>query len=306
MSSAQPSTAYARLVAAAAALKVPDAVRAVASAPPPDPRPDQIWRAAWEATSQLLAITAVDDDAVRAVPVSLERYADAHTLLLPAAASTLEQPLALWWGLAQHVPWCVLDRQVSELTVPLPASMDPGSPPSDSGLPAGARWGSAEPSPAAADAEYRGTVADRMTTLRTARWAPQGSGALPGLLQQRGITARTLATELGLEPARALEVRRGQHPLTGEPAGALAELLGLRVDEVLAANPALPAPVIHELNRPQRRGQLRALAARHLESEHQARHRAAYGIYALAARQDDRSRADWAARTDRYFELHLE
>lgn len=304
MSSAQPSAAYARLVAAAAALRVPDAVRAVASAPPHDPRPGQIWRAVWEDTFQLLAVTAVDEDTVQAVPVSLERYADAHTLLLPAAASTLEQPLALWWGLAQQVPWCVLDRQVSELTVPLLASMGPGSPEPDSGL-AGTRWGSAEPFPAAADAEYRGTVADRMTTLRTARWAPQGSGALPGLLQQRGITARTLATELGLEPARALEVRRGQHPLTADQAGALAVLLGLRTDEVLAANPAPPPTVVHELNRPQRREQLRALAARNLESEHQARQRAAYGIFALAARQDDRSRTDWTARTDRYFELHL-
>ncbi|MFF5675537.1 hypothetical protein ACFY8S_36495 [Streptomyces hygroscopicus] len=88
------TTAYQRLVAAAAGLKVPDAVRRVATAPPQDPQPGQIWRAVWEDTIQLLLITAAgDDDTLRAVPASFERYADADTLLLPAQATTLEQAL---------------------------------------------------------------------------------------------------------------------------------------------------------------------------------------------------------------------
>jgi hypothetical protein len=305
MNPVQGSAAYQRLVAAAAGLKVPESVRAVMAATPQDPQHGQIWRAVWEDTVQLLAITAVDDDEVRAVPASLERYADAETLLLPAGASTLKQPLALWWGLEQSLPWCVLDRQVSQLTVPLPASINLALPEPVSGLSAGARWGSAELSLAAPDAEYRGLLADHLSTLRAARWAPEGSGALPELLQQRGITARALASELDLEPARALAVRRGQHPLTADQAGTLAVLLGLSTHEVLAGNPALPQQVVRELNRPLRRGQVRALAARYLESETQARHRAAYGTFALAARQDDRSHTDWTARADRYFELHL-
>lgn len=51
------TTAYQRLLAAAASLKVPDAVHRVATAAPQDPRPGQIWRAMWEDTIQLLLIT---------------------------------------------------------------------------------------------------------------------------------------------------------------------------------------------------------------------------------------------------------
>ncbi|MGW1917634.1 hypothetical protein ACWCQS_45045 [Streptomyces sp. NPDC002076] len=296
------SSAYERLAVAAARLKVPDAVREAATVPPRDPEPGQIWRAVWEYAVQLLVITEVGCDTVQAVPLSLERYADAHTLLLPAGASTLEQPLALWWALKQALPWHVLDRQVSQLTVPLPASADPALP---HDVPPGARWGSPAPSPAAAAAEYRGVLADTLARLSAARWASQGSGALPQLLQKRGVNAQQLASQLQLPPAQALSVWRGQYPLTADQAEKLAVLLGLGMDEVLAANPALPPAVVRELNRPMRRGQVRALAARHIENEHQARLRAAYGIFTLAARQDDRTNMDWAARADRYFELRL-
>lgn len=293
--------AYERLVAAAAGLKVPDAVREVATAPPRDPEPGQIWRAVWERTIQLVVITAVDDDTVHAIPVSLERYADTDTLLLPAGASTLEQPLALWWGLRLPLPWYVLDRQVSQLTVPLPASTGPALPHE---VPPGATWGSTAPRPAAAAAEYRGVLADSLAELSGAHWAPQGSGTLPELLQRRGITIKQLASHLHLQPPQALAVWRGQSPLTPEQAETLAAALGLGADEVLAANPALPALVIHELSRPSRRPQVRALATRTATSELDARRRAAFGIYALAARQEG-STADWGARADRYFELHL-
>lgn len=62
------TTAYQRLVAATAAMKVPDAVYRVATAPPQDPRPGQIWRAVWEDTIQLLLITTAGDGTARVVP----------------------------------------------------------------------------------------------------------------------------------------------------------------------------------------------------------------------------------------------
>lgn len=295
------SSAYERLVAAAAGLKVPDAVREVATALPRDPEPSQIWRAVWADTIQLLVITAVADDTVQAVPVSFERYADTDTLLLPAGASTLEQPLALWWGLQLPLPWYVLDRQISQLTVPLPASTGPTLPHE---VPPGATWGSTTPHPTAAAAEYRAVLADGLAELSGAQWVPHGSGVLPELLQRRGITIKQLASQLNLQPPHALAVWRGQAPLAAEQAENLAAVLGLGTDEVLAANPALPAPVIHELGRPSRRPQVRALATRTATSESDARRRAAFGIYALAARQEGTT-IDWSARADRYFELHL-
>ncbi|MCX4539049.1 hypothetical protein [Streptomyces sp. NBC_01669] len=295
------TTAYQRLVAAAAGLKVPHAVHQVATAPPQDPKPGQIWRAVWEDTIQLLLITAAsDDDTMRAVPASFERYADTGTLFLPAQATTLEQPLALWWGLEARLPWCVLDRQVSELT-PRPdilTSRTLADTVTDT------RWGS-DAIPSAAANEYRAVLAEGLEVLASAQWAPQGSGGLSQLFRDHAITAPQLAAELKLPAPQALAVWRGQQPLTAHQAATLAERLDQPAGYLLAANPALPPAVVHELNRPLRRTQVKELAAQYNETERNARLRAAYGIYTLAARDDDRTQPNWTARTDRYFELRL-
>ncbi|MCX4758594.1 hypothetical protein [Kitasatospora purpeofusca] len=293
--------AYQRLVAAAAQLKVPDAVRRVTAAPPRDPQPGQIWRAAWEDVIQLLLVTAVgDNDAVQAVPASFERFADADTLLLPASASTLEEPLALWWGLETTLPWCVLDRQVSELTSHPPALTAHTL----ADVVADSQRGSAAAMSASGN-EYREVLADRVAVLHSGQWAPQGSGGLPQLFRDKAVTAADLAAELKLPPPQALAVWRGQQPLTTDQAAALAERLGQSAGQLIAANPALPPDVVHELNRPVRRAQVKALAARYDEAEQAARLRAAYGIFALAARQEGPAGPNWTARTDRYFELVL-
>ncbi|MFF3597266.1 hypothetical protein [Kitasatospora indigofera] len=300
MSSAN-TDAYQRLVAAAASLKVPVAVHRVATAPPQDPRPGQVWRAVWEDVIQLLLVTAAgDDDTVRAVPASFERFADTDTLLLPASASTLEEPLALWWALETTIPWCVLDRQVSDLTSHPPAVM--GRALADTV--AGAQWGN-EAVQSAAASEYRGILAGRLAVLASAQWVPQGSGGMSKLLQDSAVTAADLAAELELPPPQALAVWRGQQPLTADQAALLSQHLDRPVGQLIAANPALPPAVVHELNRPLRRAQVKALAARYDEAEGDARLRAAYGIFALAARQEGTIGPNWAARTNRYFELRL-
>lgn len=295
------TTAYQRLVAAAAGLKVPDAVRQVATAPPQDPQPGQIWRAVWDDTIQLLLITAAgDDDPLRAVPASFERYADTDTLLLPAQATTLEQPLALWWGLEATLPWCVLDRQVSELTSRPPALTFRTLAAAVPGTQRGSGTALSAPT-----IEYRGVLADQLALLASAQWAPQGSGGLNQLFRDHGITALQLGVELKLPPPQALAVWRGQLALTADQAATLADRLDQPASQLLAANPALPPAVVHELNRPLRRKQVKALAAQHDEAERDARLRAAYGIYTLAARDEDRAQPNWKARTDRYFELRL-
>ncbi|MFE6868804.1 hypothetical protein ACFVFS_19865 [Kitasatospora sp. NPDC057692] len=294
------TTAYQRLVAVAAGLKVPDAVRRVATEPPQDPQPGQIWRAAWEDVIQPLLVTATEYDTLRAVPASFERYADGDTLLLPASASTLEEPLALWWSLETTVPWCVLHRQVSELS-DRPTYLTGRS---LADAVAGARWGS-NAAMSAAGNEYRGLLADRVAVLAAARWEPQGTGGLPQLFKDKAITPGDLAAELELLPPQALAVWRGKLPLTPDQATKLAERLGRPADQLITANPALPHEVVHELNRPLRRAQVKALATQYDEAEHDARLRAAYGIFALAARQDGPAGPNWTARTDRYFELCL-
>lgn len=168
----------------------------------------------------------------------------------------------------------------------------------------GTRWGSGTAG-SAATTEYREILADQLAFLAAAQWVPEGSGGLNQLFRDHSISVAQLVAELELPPPQALAVWRGQLALTADQATTLAKRLEQPASQLLAANPALPPAVVHELNHPLRRQQLKALAAQHHESEHDARLRAAYGIYTLAARDEDRTQPDWTARTDRYFELRL-
>ncbi len=294
------SSAYERLRAAVAQLKVPDTVRATAAAMPEDPRPGQIWRAVWDHVVEIVAVTAVDETTVHAIPVSLEtRFHDSDTLLLPAEGSSLEQPFALWSALGSRLPWCVLDRQVSNLSVPLNAD---GTPVPDA---TGYRYGSPIPSPAAQAAEFRAALSDAMDLLSAARWAPQGSGDLAALLKQHGLGPAELIQRLSIQPPRALALLRSLTPLTPHEAALLAPVLGLAADKILAANPPLPERAVHELSRPARRVQIRRLAQLTGTAEHDARQEALFATLTLAARQERPAEANWPARVDRYFDVHL-
>ncbi|WP_030614856.1 hypothetical protein [Streptomyces fulvoviolaceus] len=294
------SSAYERLRAAAAQMHVPAAVRRAAAATPGDPLPGQIWRAVWNDAVEIVAVTAVDDTTAHALPVSLEtQFYDSDTVLLPAEASTLEQPLALWRGLGRRLPWYVLDRQVSQLSIPLGAD---GSP-----TPAGTEYcyGSPLHSSAVQAAEFRSVLADAMDQLATARWAPQGSGDLAALLKRHGLGPTELIQRLSIQAPRALALLRGQAPLTPDEARLLSPDLDMPADRVLACNPPLPDRLVHELSRPARRVQVRRLARLTGSAEQDARQQALFATLALAARQDRPAEADWTARVDRFFDVHL-
>ncbi|MET9792093.1 MULTISPECIES: hypothetical protein [Streptomyces] len=294
------SSAYERLRAAASQLRVPEAVRAAAAAKPGDPKAGQIWRAVWNDAVEIVAITSVDDNAVHAVPVSLEtQFHDSDTMLLPAKASTLDQPFALWRGLSRRLPWYVLDRQVSQLHV----SLGPDGAPTTAGIEY--QYGSPLPSPAVQAAEFRSVLADAMDLLGRAHWAPQGSGTLPALLKQAGLGPTDLIERLDIQPARALGLLRAQAPLTPKEAHLLAPDLGMTAESVLACNPPLPDRLVHELSRPVRRVQIRRLARLTGTAEQEARQQALFATLALAARQERPAEADWPGRVDRYFDVHL-
>lgn len=296
--SQSPTAPYQRLLAAAAQARVPNDVRAALTKAPPDPSPGQLWRVRWERTVELVAVLAVDGTQVDAVPVSLEtRFQDESTLLLPAEASALEQPMAVWLGLRTTLPWWVLDRLIARLP-DLPAL-------GTISWPERGRWGAPLPSAAAPGAEFRSILADTLHSLATARWAPDGAGTLASLFSQRKITPQFLADHLGAAPQRALALWRGQAPVTDEDAHRLAGPLGLPPDVIVAANPKLPLSLIHELSRPLRRWQIHKLALQEHSSEEPVRRSAAFATFALAARQDGGGQADWPARVDRYFQARL-
>lgn len=295
-----PRSAYERLRAAAAQVSVPEAVRAAAAAAPDDPRPGQIWRAVWDDTVEIVAVTAVDNTTVHALPVSLEtRFHDADTVLLPAEASTLEQPLALWRGLANKLSWCVLDRQVSQLLIPLHTDGIPASSVTEY------RYGSPISSPATRAAGFRAALTDTMDLLSAAGWAPPGNGDLAAMLKKQGLRPAELIKQLGVQPPRALALLRGQTSLTHDEADLLAPILGATADQVLAANPPPPERLVHELSRPARRDQIRRLARHVGTTEHDARQQALFATLALAARQERPAEVDWPARVDRFFDIRL-
>lgn len=293
-----PTTPYQRLQAAAAQARVPDAVRAALAAAPSDPRRGQLWRVMWERTVELVVILAVNDTQLDAAPVSLEtHFGDESTLLLPAKASALEQPLAVWLGLRTTLPWWVLDRPLARL----PDLPSPGAP----GRSEGARWGAPLPSPAVPAAEFRSAMIDTFRGLAATRWAPQGAGTLAQLFANRKVTPKQLAERLDTAPQRALAIWRGQAAVTEEEASRLAGFLGSPPGDILAANPSLPALLVHELSRPLRRWQIRELALQERSDEERVRRSAAYDNFALAARQDGGGQPDWPARVDRYFQARL-
>lgn len=297
-------TAYQRLLAAAATVKVPDAVRRVASAVPSDPEAGQIWRAVAAPTVQLILITEVTDSDVTAVPLSMERYADQHTLRMPPSASTLEQPFSLWFGLATQLSWAVLDRQIAELARPGTGSADLR--PEDLARFPSAHFGKPAPSPAAPVNEYRAKIADALDALQAAgHWAPQGTGTLAGLIRDsEWAKPRKLAELLHLTAPQVFALQNGTAAVTIQQAQDLGAAIGVPAQTIMDANPPLPEDLVTELSRPLRRWQ-----AQRSETTTQAltdpRIGAAFRIYALAARQSGGTGTRWRALADTYFQAAL-
>lgn len=78
--------------------------------------PGQVWRLERCGVACWAVVVGVDDDGVAVVPVGRAlRMADAATVLVPADASPLGQPLAAWVALEARVPLTVFDRPLGEL-----------------------------------------------------------------------------------------------------------------------------------------------------------------------------------------------
>src|SRR5215469_5368978 len=84
-------------------------------AEPTEPGLGQIWRARWQNTAQLIALTAVDDDRISAVPVSFDvALADDQGVLLPPESVLGEETVA-WMSLSRELPVRVLDVLVGHV-----------------------------------------------------------------------------------------------------------------------------------------------------------------------------------------------
>jgi hypothetical protein len=217
-------------------------------------------------------------------------------LNVPADTSPLGVATTIWLDLAQAIAMRTLDRCTGQLTA---ENTDVSAAVRALGQPGHAVVSAAQPA-----AEYRARLADCMDSLAAVSVDIPGTGELPALLRSLGVSFDRLV-ELGLESPRALAVTRGMAAVSEQEAEALAPDMHLAVDDVLAANPAPPAEIVTWIDRPRRRHQVESLARQHGIGTEEARLRAVYDVYALAAREPGGS-VDWNARLDRYFELSLD
>lgn len=296
--------AYERLLTAAAALHVPPAVTEAWGESAPEPVAGQLWRARWEDDIELVVLVSVSETDVVAAPLTFDIfYADDTALVLDAADSDFAAPVVIWPALRTRLPMFVLDRMAGALSQGS-AGLYTGADSSGAGP---GRRGASVVSALDARNEYRERLADTMSMLASAKWAPQGTGGLANLLREKSLAPKDLAPMLAITPQAALALRRGQAAITRRQAETLAVHVGRPWEELLASNPPLPQDLVAALDRPARRPQVQRTAQTLGLSEANARCAVGYDLFALAARQTGSGRGTaWDSRLDRYFEAVLD
>jgi hypothetical protein len=224
---------------------------------------------------------------VRAAPVTLDsELADDSAVVTSSDGSDLTVPLVVWLQDATSLPVCVLDRFLGAVHVDLRAA---------SALQHG------RPVLTAADerAVHRARLQDALDVFVAARWAPEGDGSLGALLG----TARPqqIAQVLGVPNRMVIGLRRGERFLSPQQAELLAPLLHRSAGEVLAANPPLPEDLVADLDLPEYRARITALARRKGTDEIDTWRAVGYGVAAVSHRQTEGNAVSWRDRIDQYF-----
>jgi len=283
-----------------AASAIPKAALLAHSSADTVPSPGQLWRVRWEDTVELVMVLAATDTTVSVAPVTEDvDYADDDSVVLPAAACPLEVDMAAWLGLARELPNRVLDRTFGAASQ---AWCD---------VALGGRGTTAEHGDELVldldlRHQYRAQLKDNLARLAEARWVPGGAGGLDTILSSNALGPRELVTILQVEVSAAVSLVRGQMPVTAEQAALLADHVRLPAEDILAANPAPPGPVCVLVDLPRHRPQIDRLAAQRGTTDIEAHRAAAYGSWAMAARQtgvvDD---SVWERRLQQYFTVAL-
>jgi hypothetical protein len=301
----ETSMAYQRLVAAAKAAVVPEAVRSAMDAPvTADPVAGEIWRASWGDVVKLLLILHYHEGGARVAPVVLGvEDVGQDSLIVEARYSALNVPLAIWLGLACELSERVLERKVAQV------AFDVRTPRWERHLVAEhrARWGRTLTSVLDRAAEERAVLEDALETFHHARWISPSSGGLGEMIKGSPVPPRDLAALIGCNQARALAIIRSQQAVTPDEAERLAPALHVDAAQILAANPMPPEALMASLDRPRWRAQVQRLAQQKGVPEVRAWRIAAFGTWSLAARQTggvDQGPA-WEERLNRYFAMSL-
>jgi len=293
-------TAAERLQTAAAASAIPKLALLAHSNADTLPSPGQLWRVRWEDTVELVIVLAATDTTVSAAPVTEDvDYADDESVVLPAAACPLEVDMVAWLGLARNLPNRVLDRTFG-------AASQTWCDVALGGRGTTAEHGDELVLDSDLRHQYRAQLKDNLVRLAEARWVPEGAGGLDAILSTNALGPRELVAILQVEVPAAVSLVRGQMPVTAEQADLLADHVRLPPEDILAANPAPPGPVCALVDLPRHRPQIDRLAAQRGITDTEAHRVAAYGSWAVAARQTGvLNDSVWEHRLQQYFTVAL-
>lgn len=245
-----------------------------------EPTPGQVWRALWDDTVSLVVVLDPSPTSMLVAPLFLDF--DRETFEDDESTDFVGRRALVLWYHARKIAPLTLDALFGVVALNESAPIRPVE-----------------------DADLE-SMLEPLNKL--AVWAKEGEGdgTLRERLRNSGATASSVAAALDVPLAVAAQVIRGTRPVTPKEAEALATTTSLTADTILASNPALPDNWHAELQASEYRAPIRSLAQLRQKSDSEAWRSAAYGAYALAARQaNSREDASVRARIHSYLQSEL-
>jgi hypothetical protein len=300
------------LLALAESFSVPQALRdAVLDAAAPPPAAGQLWRAGDGPVAMLGLVVSVrsGDDRLPDVllcPVTLDVEDESGSGVVVGSSVLGDAGVVLWPGLARWVPVAVLDHLLDDGNEVLAAAGQ---------IDATARAAAVDQDAAFAlldtvdvfsgAAQALAELADDLSALASSPRLPvatpdarTGEGTVVVALQGSGKDKiQTVVEVLGVSVPDAIQVLKGNRPLSDDEADRLRRHLGLDAHDM--RHRGFPLALAAELEQPRwRKPLLQASPAADLSA---ARASTAAGVYGLAAR-DSAAEPNWAERIERYLQ----
>lgn len=253
----------------------------------PNPKPGQLWRAAWGKTAVVVVVVgAAEGRRVEVVATSGEPVGDDSTIAVDTEVGL--RP-TVWSRLRSQIGVFTLDQRLGDLTAESWAALRDGET-----LEALGQW-----APIVSDLDDRALVVadleDRLRSLVEAEWLPMATPGEPlrVLLERSGLTVSALAQILDITPGSARRLAQALREATEEERARMAVLFGVPADDGVTFDEELVAVLDQPTARP---SVWRWAEARDLDDEGAARRDLATAVLALAARpRDPRGGKNWAA-----------
>lgn len=221
------------------------------------PSPGQLWRLEWQGRAALAVVLDESQNArAQVAPVATDPHlAGSRAIGVDTRNSPVGFAIALCSHITAEVPGFVLDCVLGDLQWAVQRS---SAEPTVGGLP-----------PSDPVRDYRAALAEVLAHFSAADWTPapaHDEATLGELAERRGLAVDDIADALSIRVRDALALLRGQRDLEPAQAPVLAELLDID-EEDLPSGPPLPAQLVEELSRAERRPAVRARARRTGASE---------------------------------------